>query len=244
MIEHRFAAGKEERQSELAAELVRLKVEVIVTVDTPITEAAKRATTTIPVVMAAVANPVGSGLVASLARPGGNVTGLTNLSTELADKRLQLVRELLPKATRVAVLAYHRTSATKLFLEEMRGPAQQMGIQLVVREVNEAGDLPGAFAAMQRERAQALIVQFSPLSFDNAKRILELAAQHRLPAMYDVRSFVDAGGLVSYGPNLPEMFRRVAFYVDRILKGAKPADLPIEQPTTFELVLNRASREG
>jgi putative ABC transport system substrate-binding protein len=237
-IEYRWAAQKEERLPELAADLVRLKVEVIVTAAAPTIEAARRATSTIPIVMAAVADPVGSGLVASLARPGGNVTGLTALSTELAGKRLQLVRELLPKATRVAVLAYHGTSATRLFLEQMRAAAQQMGVQLVVQEVNEAGDLPGAFTAMQRERAQALIVQVTPFSADNAKRIVELAAQHRLPTMYDVRGFVEAGGLVSYGPSLLEMFRRAAFYVDRILNGAKPADLPIEQPTKFELVMN------
>jgi len=238
IIEYRWAAQKEERLPELAAELVRLKVEVIVTAAAPTIEAARRATSTIPIVMAAVADPVGSGLVTSLARPGGNVTGLTALSTDLAGKRLQLVREVVPKATRVAVLAYHGTSATRLFLEQMRAAAQQMGVQLAVQEVNEAGGLPGAFTTMQRERAQALIVQVTPFSADNAKRIVELAAQHRLPAMYDVRSFVDAGGLVSYGPSLPEMFHRAAFYVDRILKGAKPADLPIEQPTKFELVIN------
>jgi putative ABC transport system substrate-binding protein len=238
IIEYRWAAGKKERLPELAAELVRLKVEVIVTAVTPAAEAAKRATSTIPIVMPVVGDPVGSGLVASLARPGGNVTGLTLMSTELAGKRLQLVRELLPKATRVAVLAYRGTSATRLFVEEMRGRAQQMGLQLVVQEVNEAGDLPGAFAAMQRERAQALVVQVSPLTGDNAERIVGLAAQHRLPAMYEVRSFVEAGGLVSYGPSLPEMFHRAAFYVDKILKGAKPADLPVEQPTKFELIIN------
>jgi len=238
IIEYRWAARKEERLPELAAELVQLKVEVIVTAAAPTIEAARRATSTIPIVMAAVADPVGSGLVASLARPGGNVTGLTALSTDLAGKRLQLVGELVPKATRVGVLAHHGSSATRLFLEEMRVAAQQMKVQLVIQEVNEAGDLPGAFAAMQRERAQALIVQVTPFSADNAKRVLELGAQHRLPAMYDVRSFVEAGGLVSYGPSLSEMFRRAAFYVDRILKGAKPADLPIEQPTKFELVIN------
>jgi putative ABC transport system substrate-binding protein len=238
IIEYRWAAQKEERLPELAADLVRIKVEVIVTSAAPPIEAAKRATSTIPIVMAAAADPVGSGFVASLARPGGNVTGLTALSTDLAGKRLQLARELVPKATRVAVLAYHGTSATRLFLEQMRAAAQQLGAQLVVQEVHEDGDLPGAFATMQRERAESLIVQVSPFSADNAKRIIELAAQHRLPAMYDVRGFVDAGGLVSYGPSLPEMFRRAAFYVDRILKGAKPADLPVEQPTTFELVIN------
>ncbi|HEV2056393.1 MAG TPA: ABC transporter substrate-binding protein [Methylomirabilota bacterium] len=240
IIEYRWAAGKVERLPELAAELVRLKVEVIVTSATPPTEAAKRATSTIPIVMASVADPVGSGLVAGLARPGGNVTGLTLMSTELAGKRLQMVRELLPKATRVAVLTYHGyTSPTRPYLEQMRAAAQQMGVQLVVQEVKEAGDLPGAFAALQRERAQALDVRASPFSTDNAKRIVELAAQHRLPVMYDARSFVEAGGLVSYGPSLPEIFRRAAFYVDRILKGAKPADLPIEQPTKFELVINK-----
>jgi putative ABC transport system substrate-binding protein len=238
IIEYRWAARKEERLPGLAAELVRLKVEVIVTAAAPTVEAARRATSTIPIVMAAVADPVGSGLVASLARPGGNVTGLTALSTELAGKRLQLVRELVPKGTRVAVLAYHGTSATRLFLEQMRAAAQEIAVHLVVQEVTEAGDLPGAFTAMQHERAQALIVQITPFSADNAKLIVELAAQHRLPAMYDVRSFVEAGGLVSYGPSLPEMFRRAAFYVDRILKGAQPADLPVEQPTTFELVIN------
>jgi len=238
IIEYRWAVGRQERLPELAAELVRLKVEIIVTAVTPAIEAAKRATSTIPIVMAAVADPVGSGLVVGLARPGGNVTGLTALSTDLAGKRLHLVRELVPKATRVTVLALRGTSATKLLLEEMRAAAQQLGVQLVGQEVKEAGDLPSAFAAMLRERAQALIVQASPLSGDNARRIAELAAQHRLPAMYEVRSSVEAGGLVSYGPSFSEMFRRAAFYVDRILKGAKPADLPIEQPTKFELVIN------
>jgi len=149
------------------------------------------------------------------------------------------VRELVPKATRVAVLSYHGyTSATRPYLEQMRATAQQMGVQLVVQEVNEAGDLPGAFTATQRERTQALDVRASPFSTENAKRIVELAAQHRRPVMYDARGFVEAGGLVSYGPSLPEIFRRSAFDVDRILKGAKPADLPIEQPTKFEMVIN------
>jgi len=233
IIEYRWAERKEERLPELAAELVRLKVDVIVTAAAPAIEAARRATSSISIVMAAAA-----GLVASLAHPGANVTGLTALSTDLAGKRLQLARELVPKVTRVAVLAHHGTSATRLFLEEMRAAAQQIGVQLVVQEVNEAGDLPGAFTTMQRERAQALVVQVTPFSADNPKRIVELAAQHRLPAMYDVRAFVDAGGLVSYGPSLREMFRRVAFYVDKILKGAKLADLPIEQPAKFELVIN------
>ncbi|MBI1726083.1 MAG: ABC transporter substrate-binding protein [Candidatus Rokubacteria bacterium] len=182
-IDYRWAAQKEERLPELAAELVRLKVKVIVTSAAPAIEAAKRATSTIPIVMAAAADPVGSSLVASLARPGANVTGLSALSTELAGKRLQLARELVPRATRVAVLAYHGTSATRLFLDQMGAAAQQMGVQLVVQEVKEAGDLPGAFTAMQGEGAQALIVQVSPFSADNARRIVALATRHRLPAM-------------------------------------------------------------
>jgi len=237
-IEYRWAAAKEERLPELAAELVRLKVDVIVAAGTPSVEAAKGATSTIPIVMAVVADPVGSGLVSGLRRPGGNVTGLTLLATELAGKRLQLLRELVPKATRVAVLAYRGTPATRLFLEQMRAAAQQMGVALVVQEVSEAEGLPGAVAAMHRDGAQALIVQFSPLSNNNAQRIVELAAQHRLPAMYDVRGFAELGGLLAYGPSVTEMFRRAALYVDRILKGAKPADLPLEQPTKFELIIN------
>jgi putative tryptophan/tyrosine transport system substrate-binding protein len=164
---------------------------------------------------------------------------LTSGPTYKTEAFRQRLRELLPKATRVAVLDVHGyTAATRPYLEQMRAAAQQMGVQLIVQEVTEAGDLPGAFTAMQRERAQALDVRASPFSTDNAKRIVKLAAQHRLPAMYDARSFVEAGGLVSYRPSLPEMFRRAAFYVDRILKGAKPADLPVEQPTKFELVIN------
>jgi putative ABC transport system substrate-binding protein len=239
IIEYRWATGKQERLPEQAAELVRLKVEVIVAVATPSVEAAKGATTTIPIVMTSSGDPVGSGLVTSLARPGGNVSGLSLLSTELVGKRLQMVRELLPKATRVAVLDVRGyASVTKPYLEQMRAAAQQMGVQLVVHEVTEAGDLPGAFTAMQRERAQALDVRASPFSTEHAKRIVELAAQHRLPVMYDGRSFVEAGGLLSYGPSIPDLFRRAAFYVDRVLKGTKPADLPIEQPTKFELVIN------
>jgi putative ABC transport system substrate-binding protein len=237
IIEYRWAAGNAERLPELAAELVQLKVDIIVAAATVPIQAAKRATSTIPIIIAAVADPVGMGLVASLARPSGNVTGLTLMSSDLAGKRLQLVREVLPKATRVAILA-GRGGATPLFLDQMRAAAQQTGVQLVVQEVSGAEDLPGAFTAMQRERAQALIVQVSPLTSDHHKRIAELAAQYRLPAMYEVRGFVESGGLMSYGPSIVDMYRRAATYVDKILKGAKPADLPIEQPTKFELVIN------
>jgi len=243
VIEYRFAAGKSERLPEMAAELVRLKVEVIVGSATPVIAAAKRATATIPIVMAAAADPVRSGLVSSLARPGGNVTGSTILSNELAGKRLQLMREVVPKAATVAVLA-NPGMATPLLLEEIRTAARQLSIQVVVQEVRAATDLPGAFSAMERERAQALMVQVSPFSIDNAQRIVELAAEHRLPVMYEVRTFVDVGGLVSYGPNIPELYRRAAFFVDKILRGAKPADLPVKQPTNFEMVINLKSAKA
>ena len=236
-IEYRWGAGNAERLAEMAAELVRLKVDIIVAAATVAVQAAKRATSTIPIVVAAVSDPVGMGIVASLAHPGGNVTGLTLMSPDLAGKRLQLLREILPKATRVAILTGGGGS-TRLFLEQIRPAAQQTGVQLVIPEVSGGEELPGAFTTMQRERAQALIVEVGPLTSDHRSRIVELAAQYRLPAMYEVRGFVDAGGLMSYGPSIVEMYRRAAFFVDRILKGAKPAELPIEQPTKFELVIN------
>jgi putative ABC transport system substrate-binding protein len=239
VIEYRWAAGKEERLPELAAELVALRVDIIVTQATLPVMAAKRATDTIPIIMTAPTDAVASGLVASLARPGGNITGMTFLSTDLAGKRLQLLREVLPKATRVAVLTYKGTAGgTELLLEKLQAAARQMGITLIVRKENDAAALAGAFAAMQRERAQALIVQATPFTGENRKRIVDLAAQHRLPTLIESRAFVDVGGLMSYGPNLPEMYRRSAHYVDRIFKGAKPADLPVEQPAKFEMVVN------
>ena len=237
-LEYRWAGGKAERLPELAAELVRLKVDLIVAVGTLCAEAAKLATSGIPIVFVGVGDPVGSGLVASLGRPGGSVTGLTILSTELAGKRLQILRELLPRANRVALLVHRPSSTTPLLMREMRAASQQLGIQIAAQEIDTASDLPSAFAAMQRERAQGLVVQQSPITVDNARRIAELATQHRLPAIYARRDFAEAGGLISYGPNGVAMYRRVAAYVDKILKGAKPADLPVEQPTAFELVIN------
>jgi len=213
-------------------------VDVIVTQTTIVAVAAKRATGTIPIVMAASADPVGAGVVASLARPGGNVTGVTQNTTEIDGKRLQLLRELVPKATRIATLVWEKGFLKPLFLEQIRAAAQHMGIAVVVQEASTPEALAGAFEVMQRERAQALIVSSSPFTNNNRKRIAELAAQHRLPSMFDGRAFVDAGGLVSYGPDTVEMSRRAAYYVDKILKGAKPADLPIEQPTKFELIVN------
>ena len=237
-IEYRWSAGADERLPALAAELVQLRVDVIVTSAGLPPAAAKRATSTIPIVTAASADPVGQGLVASLARPGGNLTGLSMLSTDLTGKRVQLLREFVPKATRVAVLAMKGTSATPLLLAQMRTVAQQMGLTLIVQEVNEPGALTDAFAAMQRAGAQLLFVQQAPFTGANHKLIVDLAAKHRLPAMFDIRLYVDAGGLISLGPSLQDLFRRAAHYVDLIFKGAKPADLPVEQPTKFEMFVN------
>ena len=237
-IEYRWGAGKEERLPELAEELVRLKVDVIVTRTTIVAAAAKRATSTIPVVMAGSADPVGAGVLASLARPGGNVTGLTSNSTEIVSKRLQLLRELVPKATRIATLTWEKSLTHQLFLEEVRAAARRMGITLIHQEVNTTEALAGAFDVMQRERAQALIVPTAPFMTNNRKQILELARKHRLPTMFEAREFVNEGGLMFYGPSSIEMHRRAAEYVDKIFKGAKPGDLPVEQPTKFELIIN------
>lgn len=243
-IEYRTSAGDDARLPELAAELVQLKVDVILTNSGSPPAAAKRATSTIPIVTAATADPVGQGLIASLARPGGNLTGLSMLSTDLTEKRVQMLREFVPKATRIAVLAMKGTSSTPPLLANMRTVAQQMGLTLIVQEVNEPEALPGAFAAMQSAGAQLLIVQQAPFTATNRKLILELAAKYRLPGMFDIRQFVDGGGLISFGPSLPDLFRRAAHYVDKIFKGAKPADLPVEQPTKFELFINRKTAKA
>ena len=237
-FEYRWSAGADERLQEMAAELVQLKVDVIVTHAGLPPAAAKRATSTIPIVIAATADPVGQGLVASLARPGGNLTGSSMQSTDLTGKRVQLLREIVPNATRVAVLAMKGTPATPHLLAQMRAVAQQMSLTLAIHEVNEVGSLTSAFVAMQRAGIQVLIVQQAPFTAANRKLIVDLAAKHRLPSMFDIRGWVDEGGLISYGPDTVEMHRRAAFFVDKIFKGAKPADLPVEQPTKFEMVVN------
>jgi len=237
-LEYRWAGGQSKRLPDLAAELVRLKVDLIVAQGTLAAEAARRATISIPIIFVGAGDPVGSGLVSSLGHPGGNLSGLTILSTDLAGKRLQILRELLPQANRVALLVHRPASATPLLIREMRAAAQQLGIQVFAQEMDTAVDLPSAFAAMQRERAQAVVVQQNPITTDSARRIAELAVQHRLPAIYYRRDFVEAGGLMSYGANGVAIYRRAATYVDKILKGAKPADLPVEQPTAFEFVIN------
>jgi putative ABC transport system substrate-binding protein len=237
-IEYRWAADNEERLPALAAELVQADVEVIVTSATPAISAAKRATSTIPIVMQSAADPIGSGFVTNLARPGGNVTGITILSTELAAKRLQIMRELVPHSKRTSLLALDNAFATPLLLSAMKSASQQLQLDLVVQLVKSDEDLLRAFAGFEKAGAETLIVQTSPFIGARREKIAELAARHRLPAMYEGRAYVDAGGLVAYGPDGAELFRRSALFVDKILKGAKAGDLPIEQPTKYELAIN------
>jgi putative tryptophan/tyrosine transport system substrate-binding protein len=238
-IEYRWAAGKVDRLPGLAEELVRLRVDILVTASTPVVQAAKNATGTIPIVMASAADPVRSGFVASLAQPGGNVTGMSNIMPELAGKRLELLREVLPKLSRVAFLAHAGDPAHRLFVDEAREAAGSFGMQVQQLVIAAPEEIEGAFSAVVRDGAGALIVQ--PLfiaTLGEGGRIADLALKNRLPAVSDISAFAEAGGLASYGANATALYRRAAIYVDRILKGTKPADLPVEQPTKFELVIN------
>ena len=240
-IEYRYAEGKRDRLPELVAELVRLKVDIIVVAggDQAI-RAAKNATKTIPIVMVgAGADPVEAGLVESLARPGGNVTGITNLARELGGKRLELLKEAVPKLARVAVLYDPASPASVSEVKEVL-PVAARALRLTLQpwEVRAADDFEKVFAALNKQRPDGLYVPAGPLMRTNQKRIADFALKSRLPSMYSNREAVDAGGLMSYGADLADSYRRVAYYVDRILKGAKPADLPVEQPTKFELVIN------
>jgi len=238
LIEGRFYGDRTERLPALAAELVQLKVDVIVAGAAPAPEAAQRATSTIPIVMAIHFDPVGSGLVVSLASPGRNVTGLSVLSPELVGKRLQLLKEAVPGISRVAVLWNPTIPTQALELRAAEVAARSLKVQLQVVEAQGSSDFASAFSAMTKDRAGGLIALTSSMFFAHRTRIVELAAQSRLPAVYGVKEFPEAGGLMAYGPNLRESFRRAATYVDKILKGAKPADLPVEQPTKFELFIN------
>ena len=237
-IEYRYAEGKSDRLPDLAADLVRLNVDIIVTTITPDALAAKNATRVIPIVMAAAGEPVASGLVESLARPGGNVTGLSQMTIELGGKRLELLKEIVPKLYRVAVLWEPATAISTLAWKEIQLPARQLGIELYSLEILTANDLDKAFEAAIRVRAGALAIMPSPVFTANLKQIANHAVKSHLPSIYNVGDFADAGGLVTYGPNRADLFRRAATYVDKILKGAKPGDLPIEQPTKFDLVVN------
>ena len=236
-IEYRWAEGPSERYAEIAAEFVRLKVDVIVTYATPAVIAAKQATSVIPIVFAAAADPVSTGLVASLARPGGNVTGLSSQASDLAGKRLALLQEVVPGLGRLAVLANVGSPNALLEMREVQATTSTLGLEVATLEIRRAEDIAPAFEAI-KGRAQALYVAIDPLTVTNRIRINTLAQGARLPTMYALREYVEAGGLMSYGPNLPDLFRRAADYVDKVLRGVKPADIPIEQPTKFDLVVN------
>ncbi len=240
-IEYRYSEGKRDRLPELAAELVRLKVDIIVvTGGNRIIPAAKNATKTIPIVMTGAGiDPVDAGLVESLARPGGNVTGVTNLIGELGGKRLELFKEAVPKVARVAVLHDPGTAASVHQVKEvLPAAARALGLTIKPWEVQGTDGFERVFAALNKERPDGLYVSLGPLMLANGKRIAGFALKSRLPSIYVRREFVDAGGLMSYGADLADSYKRVAYFVDRILKGAKPADLPVEQPTRFELVVN------
>ena len=237
-FEHRFADGKPERLPALATELVRLKVDVIVTATNPTTVAAKLATSTIPIVMANGNDPVGAGLVASLARPGGNISGLTqDVGDELWGKRLELLKEVVPKLSRVAILwrpSFEPNATRKKPTEEV---AQKLGLVVRFTEFQEADDFKNAFASMGKERVGGVLVFGDPVAFERRAQIADFAVRNRLPTIYNIREFVEVGGLMSYGASLADQWRRAATYVDKILKGAKPAELPVEQPMKFEFII-------
>jgi putative tryptophan/tyrosine transport system substrate-binding protein len=241
VIEYRDAEGKYERLPALAAELVALKVDVIMTGGTPQALAAKQATKTIPIVFTSAPDPVTSGLVTSLARPGGNVTGLSNLNAELVGKCLEQLKQVVPGVKRVAVLWHpgglgERTEKDMLKAADVA--ARTLGVRLQIVQLRGPADFDRAFSGMNRARGDALTVLPNPMLNTERRRLVDLAAKNRLPAVYPGREFVDDGGLMAYGPNFADLFRRAATYVDKILKGAKPADLPVEQPMKFELVIN------
>jgi putative ABC transport system substrate-binding protein len=238
-VEYRRAAGKVERLPQLADELVRLKVEIIVVRSTPVVQAAKNVTTTVPLVMMGVGDPVRSGFVASLAHPGGNITGMSNILPELAGKRLDLLREIRAKISRVAFLAYSPDPLHKLFVMDAEEAAERVRIRIQPAVIGKVEEIEAAFTTINKKHAEALIVQ--PLFISNlgqGQRIAELAVRNRLPTVSDGGGFAEAGGLLFYGPDQKPMFQRAATFVDKILKGAKPADLPVEQPTKFELTIN------
>jgi ABC-type uncharacterized transport system substrate-binding protein len=236
-IEYRWAEGRSERFAEIAAEFVRLKVDVIATYATPPVIAAKEMTAVIPIVSAVMGDPVGTGLVASLARPGGNVTGLSNQAADTAGKRLELLREVVPQLRQLAVLANVSNPASGVEMGEVQAAAKALGLDVITLEIRRAEDIVPAFETL-KGRAQALYVAGDPLMITNRVRINTLALAARLPAIYNQREYAEAGGVMSYAPNFPDLFRRAADFVDKILRGAKPADLPVQQPTKFDLVIN------
>ena len=237
MIEYRYASGREDRLPGLVADLLRQKVDVIVTSVTTDTLAATQATGTTPIVMAA-GDPLAAGIVQSLARPRGNVTGLSQMAPEVSAKRLEMLKEIVPTLSRVAVLWNPEIRVSTLSWEEIQHPARGLGLEVLSLEVRSADNLDKAFQEATRARAGALIIMPDPVTRTTLKRIADLAAKNRLPSIFHIREFVDAGGLIAYGPDRSDLFRRAATYVHKILKGASPGDLPIEQPTKFELAIN------
>lgn len=237
-VEYRFAGGSVERLAEIAAELVGMNVDLIVAGSTQSIDAAKRATRTIPIVFPVTFDPVESGFVASLARPGGNLTGLSTVNPDAAAKRVELMKEIIPRISRLAVLRNPTNSGSRFPLKETEAGAKRLGIRLQILEARSPEDLDGALRAAVKDHAEALIVLADALFFAQRARLGELAIKFRLPAMFDDAQSVEAGGLISYGANLADLFRRAAVYVDKILKGAKPADPPVEQPTKVEFVIN------
>jgi putative ABC transport system substrate-binding protein len=239
VIEYRHAEGKLDRLSALAAELVRLKVDVIVTGGGGgATRAAKEATKTIPIVMAGDVDPVGQGSVTSLARPGGNITGLSTLTPEISGKRLELLKEIVPKLSRVAVLGTSTGPSTARLLQEVEPVARAFAVKLQFLDIQSAKDIETAFRAATKGRAEGILVLTGPVINAQRKQIADLAAKSRLPAIYPFPEYVDASGLMSYSASIADLYRRAAIYVDKILKGANPADLPVEQPTKFEFIIN------
>jgi putative ABC transport system substrate-binding protein len=238
-VEVRWGEGKLERLPALAAELVQLKVDVIVAASSPSVVAASQATRTIPIVMPVSSDPVGDGLVASLAHPGGNITGLSMMSPELGEKRIQLLKEMFPKVSHAMVVLWNPDYVgMRARFEQARVAAPAVGLTVRSVEVRDTRELDAAFEAIIREHPEALLLLVDPFTTSQRSRIVAFAAEQRLPAIYETSNFVDVGGLISYGPNISDQYRRAATYVDKILRGAKPADLPIEQPTKFELVIN------
>ena len=240
VVERRSTEGHNERYRVLARELVSLNVDLIVAPGTPAALAAKEATSTIPIITVIVSDPVGAGLIASLARPGGNVTGMSSAATDVTAKELELLKEILPRLSRVAVLSNPTASMHPTFLKELKAAAATLRVGLQTIEVRTPQDIESAFPVITKERAEALITVDDPFmyQYQQRRRVADLAVQHRLPTVSSVRAYPDAGALMSYGASFADLFRRVATYVDKILKGAKPADLPVEQPTKFELVIN------
>jgi len=239
VFERRFADGKQERLAALAVELVQLKVDIIVSGSNPVIAAIRQATATIPVVMGVSRDPVGSGFIASLARPGGNITGLANdPAPEIMGKNLELLKEAVPRVSRVAFLWNPVPPGAAIYKNAVESAARNLDMTFQSVEVKGENEFEGAFAAMVRERVNGVVVTSDPIFFGSRSQLVRLAGRHRLPTVYVQREFVEAGGLMSYGGNLAYQFRRAAVYVDKILKGAKPADLPVEQPTQFDLVVN------